>query len=152
MMLSGRSIEAWDGPRGCHEHEKHALITAGASNSGELRSKYGGRDKRPTLASMVVIAVNPAGLSGKMLKVLEMLLGESLHTPKARVWRWLLLPQAEDCEFSCTYQLHAGARGSVLSQFAMKSNKGVNGAHGGVETLMACLDAVLGGLSTKQRR
>jgi hypothetical protein len=84
-VLSGRSIEAWNGPRGCHEHEKHALITAGASNSGKLRSKYDCRDKRPTLASMVVIAVKPAGRPGKLLKVLEMLLGKSLHTPSQSV-------------------------------------------------------------------
>jgi len=60
---------------------KDALITACASNFGKLRSKYDYRDKGLTLASMVVIAVKPAGWPGEMLKMLEMLLDESLHTP-----------------------------------------------------------------------
>jgi hypothetical protein len=34
---------------------------------------------------MVVIAVKPAGRPGKMLKMLEMLLDESLHTPSQSV-------------------------------------------------------------------
>jgi hypothetical protein len=34
---------------------------------------------------MVVIAVKPAGRPGKLLKVLEMLLGKSLHTPSQSV-------------------------------------------------------------------
>ena len=81
MVLKGRSIEMWNGLRSCHEHEKDALITAGASNFGKLRNRYDCRDKRPTLASMVVIVVKPAGRPGEMLEMLEMLLDESLHTP-----------------------------------------------------------------------
>jgi hypothetical protein len=69
------------GQRSCHEHEKRAPITPGASNLGKLRSKYDCRDKRLTLASMVVMAVKPAGRPGKVLEMLEMLLDESLHTP-----------------------------------------------------------------------
>ena len=34
---------------------------------------------------MVVIAVKPASRPGKMLKILEMLLDESLHTPSQSV-------------------------------------------------------------------
>ena len=78
MVLSGRSIEMWNGLRSCHEHEKDALITAGASNFGKLRSKYDCRDKRPTLASMAVMAAKPVG---RPRKILEMLLDKTLHTP-----------------------------------------------------------------------
>ena len=67
------------------------------------------------------------------------------------MWRWLLLIQAGDSEFSSTYQPHTGTRGPVLSQFAMKSDTGVKRAQDRVQNLMACLDVALGGLVNKTK-